>query len=69
MAANRPITQNMAMTPRIEAIRRLIEMLAPTAVAAVVDGVVVAVVVVVGVVDIFYQRRGYIPRWLLPGML
>jgi len=59
----------MAMTPRIEAIRRLIEMLAPTAVAAVVDGVVVDVVVVVGVVDIFYQRRGYIPRWLLPGML
>lgn len=52
-------------------------MLAPTVVvvvAVVVDGVAVVVVVVVpdfasGVVDIFYQRRGYIPRWILPGML
>jgi hypothetical protein len=65
----------MAMTPRIEAIRRLMEMLAPivVVVVAVVEGVVVVVVVVVpdfasGVVDIFYQRRGYIPRWILPGM-
>jgi hypothetical protein len=52
----------MAMTPRIEANRRLVEMLAPIVVAVVGVAVVVAVVAVVAffgtvvaVVDIFYQ--------------
>ena len=37
--------------------------------AAVVGvGVVAVVAVVAGVADIFYQRQGYIPRGLLPGM-
>jgi hypothetical protein len=63
------------MTPRIEASRRLVEMVSPIALDAVVAVVaVVAIVVfvvpvaVAAVVDIFYQGRGYIPRWLLPGM-
>jgi len=64
----------MATTPRIEASRRLVEMVSPIALVAVVAVAVVAVVafvvdVFVAVVDIFYQGRGYIPRWLLPGML
>jgi len=66
----------MATTPRIEASRRLVEMVSPIALVAVVAVVAVAVVAVVAfvvdvfvaVVDIFYQGRGYIPRWLLPGM-
>jgi len=63
----------MATTPRIEASRRLVEMVSPIALVAVVAVAVVAVVafvvdVFVAVVDIFYQGRGYIPRWLLPGM-
>jgi len=52
-------------------------MVSPIALVAVVAVVAVAVVAVVAfvvdvfvaVVDIFYQGRGYIPRWLLPGML
>ena len=52
-------------------------MVSPIALDAVVAVVAVAVVAVVvfvvpvavaAVVDIFYQGRGYIPRWLLPGM-
>jgi hypothetical protein len=79
-----PIIANSAINPRIKANRRDVEISDPTeaavvgftgffavavvAVVAVVDVAVAVVGAVAGAADIFYQRQGYIPRWLLPGM-
>jgi hypothetical protein len=73
-----PIMPNNAINPRIKAKRSDVEISDPTEEAVVgvtgffavvfVDVAVVDVVAVAVAADIFYQRQGYIPRWLLPGM-